>query len=64
MIFSKCSSDDLQERLEKEKRERKKLKEKEKKERLKAEGKYLTAKQKENKRRAMQMLEAMKARGK
>ena len=32
-------------------------------ERLKAEGKYMTAKQKEAKRRAEQMLEAMKAQG-
>lgn len=32
-------------------------------ERLKAEGKFLTAKQKQDKKRAMQMLEVMKAQG-
>ncbi|XP_049295925.1 eukaryotic translation initiation factor 5B [Anopheles funestus] len=50
-------------RLEQEKREKKKQKEKERKERLKAEGKLLTAKQKQNRARAQAMLEALKAQG-
>ncbi|OWF43780.1 eukaryotic translation initiation factor 5B-like [Mizuhopecten yessoensis] len=50
-------------RLEEEKKQRKKQKEKEKKERLKQEGKLLTGKQKQDRQRAMQMLEEMKARG-
>ncbi|XP_053675839.1 eukaryotic translation initiation factor 5B [Anopheles nili] len=50
-------------RLEQEKKEKKKQKEKERKERLKAEGKLLTAKQKQNRARAQAMLEALKAQG-
>ncbi|XP_033743417.1 eukaryotic translation initiation factor 5B-like isoform X3 [Pecten maximus] len=50
-------------RLEEERKQRKKQKEKEKKERLKQEGKLLTGKQKQDRQRAMQMLEEMKARG-
>lgn len=50
-------------RLEQEKKERKKQKEKERKERLKAEGKLLTAKQKQDRMRAQAMLEALKAQG-
>lgn len=49
--------------LEKERKEKKKQKEKEKKERMKKEGKLLTPAQREQKRRAEQMLEAMKAQG-
>ncbi|XP_078601421.1 eukaryotic translation initiation factor 5B-like isoform X2 [Branchiostoma floridae x Branchiostoma japonicum] len=52
-----------QERLEKEKREKKKQKEKERKERLKKEGKLLTAAQKQQRKRAEEMLEAMRAQG-
>lgn len=52
-----------QKKKEQEKREKKKLKEKERKERLRAEGKLLTDKQKQDKRRAQEMLEAMKAQG-
>ncbi|KAG7174638.1 Eukaryotic translation initiation factor 5B-like [Homarus americanus] len=50
-------------RLEQERKERKKQKEKERKERLKAEGKLLTAKQKQDLRRAQEMLEYLKAQG-
>ncbi|XP_045202739.2 eukaryotic translation initiation factor 5B-like [Mercenaria mercenaria] len=50
-------------RLEEEKRKIKKQKEKERKERLKAEGKLLTAQQKQEKLRQQQMLESMKAQG-
>ncbi|CAK1551654.1 unnamed protein product [Leptosia nina] len=50
-------------RLEKERKDRKKLKEKERKERLKAEGKLLTPKQKAEKARAQAMLESLKAQG-
>ncbi|XP_060067641.1 eukaryotic translation initiation factor 5B-like [Ylistrum balloti] len=50
-------------RLEEEKKQRRKQKEKEKKERLKQEGKLLTGRQKQDRQRAMQMLEEMKARG-
>ncbi|XP_053683318.1 eukaryotic translation initiation factor 5B [Sabethes cyaneus] len=50
-------------RLEQEKKERKKQKEKERKERLKAEGKLLTAKQKQDRMRAQAMLDALKAQG-
>uniref|UniRef100_A0A182NNI0 Tr-type G domain-containing protein n=1 Tax=Anopheles dirus TaxID=7168 RepID=A0A182NNI0_9DIPT len=50
-------------KLEQEKKDKKKLKEKERKERLKAEGKLLTAKQKQNRARAQAMLEALKAQG-
>ncbi|EEB18236.1 eukaryotic translation initiation factor 5B, putative [Pediculus humanus corporis] len=50
-------------RLEKEKKEKKKQKEKERKERLKAEGKLLTAKQKADKLRAQEMINALKAQG-
>uniref|UniRef100_A0A182JWJ8 Tr-type G domain-containing protein n=1 Tax=Anopheles christyi TaxID=43041 RepID=A0A182JWJ8_9DIPT len=50
-------------RLEQDKKEKKKQKEKERKERLKAEGKLLTAKQKQNRARAQAMLEALKAQG-
>merc|ERR1712142_283548 len=51
------------ERLEKERKEREKQKKKERIDKLKAEGKYLTAKQKEEKARATQMLEALKEKG-
>ena len=51
-------------RLDKEKKEKAKQKKKEKIERQKAEGTYLTAKQKEQQRRAQVSLEAMKAQGK
>lgn len=50
-------------RIEEERKQRKKQKEKEKKERLKQEGKLLTKTQKQDRQRAMQMLEEMKARG-
>ncbi|KAL5292336.1 EIF5B family protein [Megaselia abdita] len=50
-------------RLEKERKEKKKQKEAEKKARLKAEGKLLTKKQKEDRARAQNMLEALKAQG-
>lgn len=52
-----------QKRLEEERKERRKMKEKLKKERLKAEGKLLTEKQKHERRRAQQMLEAMRNQG-
>lgn len=52
-----------QARLEQERKERKKLKEKQRKERLKAGGKLLTTKQKQDKARAQAMLEAFKAQG-
>lgn len=48
-------------KLEQEKKEKKKLKEKEKKERLKAEGKFLTPKQKADRARAQLLLETYKA---
>lgn len=47
-------------RLELERKERKKQKEKERKERLKAEGKLLTPKQKQDLRRAQGLLEHLK----
>ncbi|XP_014485640.1 PREDICTED: eukaryotic translation initiation factor 5B isoform X2 [Dinoponera quadriceps] len=50
-------------RLEQERKERKKLKEKQRKERLKAEGKFLTTKQKQDRVRAQAMIEALKAQG-
>ncbi|KAL0121302.1 hypothetical protein PUN28_008754 [Cardiocondyla obscurior] len=50
-------------RLEQERKEKKKLKEKQRKERLKAEGKLLTTKQKQDRARAQAMLEALKAQG-
>merc|ERR550534_2067087 len=50
-------------RLEQEKRDKKKQKDKERKERLKKEGKLLTPQQKEQKRRAEAMLEAMTQQG-
>uniref|UniRef100_A0A1B0DGU4 Tr-type G domain-containing protein n=1 Tax=Phlebotomus papatasi TaxID=29031 RepID=A0A1B0DGU4_PHLPP len=50
-------------RQEQERKEKKKQKEKERKERLKAEGKLLSAKQKQEKARAQAMLEALKAQG-
>jgi len=50
-------------RLEQEKRDKKKQKDKERKERLKKEGKLLTPQQREQKRRAEAMLEAMKQQG-
>merc|ERR1712013_814923 len=50
-------------RVEQEKRDKKKQKDKERKERLKKEGKLLTPQQREQKRRAEQMLEAMKQQG-
>ncbi|KAL5237484.1 hypothetical protein ACI65C_004894 [Semiaphis heraclei] len=48
-------------KLEQEKKEKKKQKEKEKKERLKAEGKFLTPKQKADRARAQLLLETYKA---
>ncbi|CAI6357223.1 unnamed protein product [Macrosiphum euphorbiae] len=48
-------------RLEQEKKDKKKQKEKEKKERLKAEGKFLTPKQKADRARAQLLLETYKA---
>ncbi|XP_022181330.1 eukaryotic translation initiation factor 5B [Myzus persicae] len=48
-------------KLEQEKKEKKKQKEKEKKERLKAEGKFLTPKQKADRARAQLLLESYKA---
>lgn len=48
-------------KLEQEKKEKKKQKEKEKKERLKAEGKFLTPKQKADRARAQLLLETFKA---
>lgn len=48
-------------RIEQEKKEKKKQKEKEKKERLKAEGKFLTPKQKADRARAQLLLETFKA---
>ena len=48
---------------EQEKKDKKKQKEKERKDRLRQEGKLLTDKQKQDKRRAQEMLESMKARG-
>ncbi|XP_067646023.1 eukaryotic translation initiation factor 5B [Eurosta solidaginis] len=50
-------------RLEAERKEKKKQKEAERKARLKAEGKLLTKKQKEERARAQAMLEALKAQG-
>ncbi|KAL1449618.1 hypothetical protein WDU94_002108 [Cyamophila willieti] len=50
-------------RLEQERKEKKKAKEKERKERLKAEGKFLTPKQKADKARAQATLELLKAQG-
>ncbi|XP_059144688.1 eukaryotic translation initiation factor 5B-like isoform X2 [Physella acuta] len=50
-------------RLEEERKLKKKMKKKEREERLKKEGKFLTEKQKQDKRRLEQMLEAMKATG-
>ncbi|GAB0086828.1 Eukaryotic translation initiation factor 5B [Sergentomyia squamirostris] len=50
-------------RQEQDRKEKKKQKEKERKERLKAEGKLLSAKQKQEKARAQAMLEALKAQG-
>ncbi|KAK3100060.1 hypothetical protein FSP39_014100 [Pinctada imbricata] len=52
-----------QKRLEEERKLKKKQKEKEKKQRLKEEGKLLTAKEKQDRRRALQLLEQMKAQG-
>lgn len=52
-----------QKRLEQERKEKKKQKEKERRDRLKAEGKLLTAKQKEDRRRAQALLEARLAQG-
>jgi len=48
-----------QERIERERKEREKQKRKDKIQRQKEQGKFLTAKQKEDRRRAQQMLEAM-----
>ncbi|XP_052861683.1 eukaryotic translation initiation factor 5B [Anopheles cruzii] len=50
-------------RLEQEKKEQKKQREKDRRERLKAEGKLLTSKQKQDRARAQAMLEALKAQG-
>lgn len=52
-----------QKRLEEEKKLKKKMKKKEREERLKKEGKFLTEKQKQDKRRLEQMLAAMKEAG-
>ncbi|GFS24671.1 eukaryotic translation initiation factor 5B-like [Elysia marginata] len=52
-----------QKRLEEEKRLKKKMKKKEREDRLKQEGKFLTVKQKQDKRRLEQMLAAMKEAG-
>ncbi|GAB1601092.1 eukaryotic translation initiation factor 5B-like isoform X1 [Argonauta hians] len=49
--------------IEEERKRRKKQKEKEKKEQLKAEGKLLTEKQKHERMRAQQMLDAMRSQG-
>lgn len=54
----------VQARLERERKEREKQKKRERIERQKAEGTYLTAEQKEKKRRALAMLEALKQQGK
>lgn len=53
----------LQLQREKERKEKRKQREKERKDKLKAEGKYLTAKQRFDKARAQAMLEALKAQG-
>lgn len=53
----------LQLRLEKERKEKKKQKEKERKERMKAEGRLLTAKQKQDKARAQELINSLKAQG-
>ncbi|XP_055325109.1 eukaryotic translation initiation factor 5B [Sitodiplosis mosellana] len=50
-------------RLEAERKEKKKQREKERKERLKAEGKLLTTKQKQDQARAQAMLESLRAQG-
>ncbi|XP_061163849.1 eukaryotic translation initiation factor 5B-like [Saccostrea echinata] len=50
-------------RLEEERKQRKKQKEKDRIEKMKKEGTYLTKKEKQDKARAMQMLEQMKAAG-
>uniref|UniRef100_A0A2M4BA80 Eukaryotic translation initiation factor 5B n=1 Tax=Anopheles marajoara TaxID=58244 RepID=A0A2M4BA80_9DIPT len=50
-------------RLEQERKEQKKQREKERRDRLKAEGRLLTAKQKQDRARAQAMLEALKAQG-
>jgi len=52
-----------QERVKREKKDREKQKKKDKVERQKAEGKYLTPKQRDAQRRNQQMLEMMKAQG-
>jgi len=52
-----------QERLERERKEREKQKKKDKIQRQKDQGTYLTAKQKEDRRRAQQMLEALGQKG-
>lgn len=49
--------------MEEEKKQRKKQKEKERIEKMKKEGTYLTKKEKQDKARALQMLEQMKAAG-
>jgi len=54
----------VQARLEKEKKDREKQKKKDRIERQKAEGTYLTPEQREKKRRALAMLEALKNQGK
>ena len=50
-------------RIEQEKRDAKKQREREKKERLKAEGKFLTDKQRQALARSKQTLEALRAQG-
>lgn len=50
-------------RLEQERKEKKKQKEKQRKERLKAEGKFMTTKKKQERARAQALIEARKAQG-
>jgi len=52
-----------QARIERERKEREKQKKKDKIQRQKEQGTYLTAKQKEDRRRAQQMLEAVGQKG-
>ena len=52
-----------QEHIERERKEREKQKKKDKIQRQKEQGTYLTAKQKEDRRRAQQMLEALGQKG-
>lgn len=59
-VFFQLMQIEEEKRLEQEKKDRKKQKEKERKERLKAEGKLLTPKQKQDMRRAQGLLEHLK----